>query len=467
MLASLLVHAVFGAAVRIASTDDDAAAISMVDIEIAPAAPEAEILAPDLPPGPVEEEPTNADTIAPPPEPEPPPEPPKDPEAFALDAGVPDAAPKPPKIDAAPAVAVVTQDAGTTREEPEPAPTDGGVPGDATTAGAQTASAATAANLIGHFPSKHMVSVVLRFDRLRGTEWSPILQEVLSAMPDYKALIADPTVVVADKFDLVAMSSARPKDAGATILAVKSSMLPTDLRDFLDEPGAPVTWTRVTGGVLGTRGEGDRVMKGDTRVFLTPFSSWTVLAKPKDLKGAIDPADGGLDAVQVEISKLPRWIQSIPDLELASGVPDGPAVLLTLAPKSKRWELPAIGLSVEDLPAPTRFTLTAELDKQGFVIRGNLQMHSVDDAKELVTSLEAAKTEALDSAFLAGLLKKARAKNLITNLDLKRSDERVSYATSISIADARVLFKLGAGFVVDYFAEISAPADPDGTTPEP
>ena len=37
------------------------------------------------------------------------------------------------------------------------------------------------------------------------------------------------------------------------------------------EPGAPVAWSRVTGGVLGSRGKGKRVMRGDPRA---GFVSW-------------------------------------------------------------------------------------------------------------------------------------------------------------------------------------------------
>jgi len=476
VLVSLVVHVVFGAVIRVSADDDDAEpAVSLVDIEIAPIAPPAEPLGPDVPAPPAEEVASRDEIVPPEPAPPPEPPPPKEDDRFARDAGVPDAAPppEPEPADAGVAVAVEPRDAGPPQDGGDVVataePADGGVPGDAGAILDDTppASAATAANLLGHFPSKHLVSVLLRFDRLRGTEWSPVLQKILSAMPDYKALIADPEhTVVADRFDLVAMSSARPKDSGATILAVKSSMTAAEVRDFLDEPGAPVTWSRVTGGVLGTRGVGDRVQAKDQRVFLVAHPGWTVLAKPKDLKGALDPIDGDLDAATVDVALLPPWLQHLPEFEAESGVPDGPAVLMTFAPKSKRWELPPIGLAIEELPAPKRLTLTAQLDTQGFVIRGNLEMRSVEDAEELVKGLEATRTEALDSTLMASLLKKMKALNLVSGLTLVRTDARVSYSTSISIADARKLFPAGADFVVEYFESLKKP-DPDEPEPTP
>ncbi len=468
MLVSLLVHGMFGAAIRIASDDDDAPPMNLVDVTLAPEAPEAELLGPDeieQPPPP----PDDDDVVAPP---EPPPEPPKPPEPpvndFALDAGVPDAAPPDP-VDAATAVTKIpdeppepTSDAGVvaTRD------TDAGVtPSDAGVQPDQPASAATAANLLAHFPNKHMVSVLLRFDRLRGTEWSEIMQRVLASMPDYKTLIADPKTVVADKFDIVAMSSARYNDAGATVLAMKTTQMTLDqLRDFLDEPDSPVTWSRVTGGVLGTRGAGARVRENDTRMFLSSFPDWTVLAKAKDLKGAIDPAEGDLDTRGVDYAKLPKWLVQVPKLEAESGMTKGPAVLLTLAPKSTRWELPMELGGIKDLPAPERMSLTATLDPKGFLIMGHLKMRSEADAEELAASIKTIQGAVIADDGMTGLMiERMHAKNAIDGLTVKPNGDMVSYATSISIEDARKLFDFGATLVEGYFAELSAPeedADP-------
>src|SRR5262249_9019020 len=140
--------------------------------------------------------------------------PPADTGDLALDASV---AP----VDAAPApvhhhhhatdAGVATSDAGVSSS-------------DATTAVATTTppthvSAGTAADLLDCFPQRQTVTVLVRFDRLRATEWAKTVQDVLSLMPDYDTLVRDPDTVIADKLDLVAVSTPRPSDPRVTVLA--------------------------------------------------------------------------------------------------------------------------------------------------------------------------------------------------------------------------------------------------------
>jgi hypothetical protein len=327
---------------------------------------------------------------------------------------------------------------------------DGSV-GDTQVATGPAASAGTAANLLAYFPDKHVVTVLLRFDRLRGTEWAPVAQQVLAVMPDYETLVADPDTVVVDQFDLVAMSSPKATDATKTLLAVKSKVSQADLRDFLDEPGAPVTWSRVSGGVLGTRGKGKRVIRGDPRVFLAPFGQWMVLARPKDLPGLLDAAEGELDGAAADKAKLPGWLARLPDLEGESGTGDGPALMLTLGPRSKVWEVPDVGLGVTSLPAPERMTLSLEIDRQGFHVKGHPKFASEDDAKSFVEKTETAREAALESAAHTMVLKRAKVWNALKGLSMVRTDRRVSYSTSISIADARVMTAAGILLVAEYF----------------
>ena len=448
---SLALHLLVGAVLSASPGEREAPSPGepfAVDIELAPVPEPAEPLGP--------EELARVDPqevvvpVEPPPPPPPPPEPDPVVEDTPRDAGV-DAAPAPEPSDAS---AIAT----------ETGAMDAGVPGDAAVATAATgepATAGTAANLLAYFPNNHVVTVLLRFDRLRGTEWAPVAQQVLAVMPDYGTLIADPDTDVADLLDLVAMSSPKPNDAAKTLLAVKAHVSAADLRDFLDEPGAPVTWSRVSGGVLGSRGKGKRVMRGDPRVFLAPFEPWMVLARPRDLPGLLDAAEGDLAGAAADPDKLPGWLSRLADLETESGKTDGPALMMTLGPRAKTWDVPDIGLGVTSLPAPERMTLSLEIDRQGFHVKGHLKFRTEDEAIDFVEQTEAARQTALESAAHTMVLKRAKIWNAVKGLTMVRSDRRVSYSTSVSIADARVMSAAGIVLVGEYFQALEDAAEAD------
>ena len=58
-------------------------------------------------------------------------------------------------------------------------------------------------------------------------------------------------------------------------------------------------------------------------------------------------------------------------------------------------------------------------------------------------------------------LKRASAYNAVKGLTLERTDRRVAYATSVSIADARVISAMGTLLVTQYFHDLEAAADGD------
>ncbi len=441
-------------AVRGAASDDeprgDPFAMGEVDVEVAPVAPPAEALPPEENGQAV---PVSNDDVAlplaeaSPPTPEPPPIPERQDDdgdqAIPRDAGVvidaPAAPPEEEKVATAPpadAAPPSTGDAGAAEES------EGG------------ASVGTIANLLALVPDKHRVAVVIRFDRFRGTEWSEVAQGVLAVMPDYETLVGDPDVMLADELDLVAVSSARPKDANATLLAIKGAMTAPGMRDFLDEDGAHVAWSRVTGGVMGTRARGARVRRGDKRVFLAPYGKWMVLARPKDLTGLLDPVEGELDDAAGDQALMPAWLAGLDRLEEASGDREGPAVLMTLAPRSRTWQVPDVGLGVDSLPAPERFTLSLEIDPSGFVVRGHLKFRDEAEAQQFVVQARAARDSALENPLIKKALEKLNAYKAVKNLGLRRTDRRVSYSTSMSIADARVLLAAGTLLLGEYFDEL-------------
>jgi hypothetical protein len=310
-------------------------------------------------------------------------------------------------------------------------------------------TAGTAANLLAYLPAGHILTVLVRFDRLRGTEWATAAEGLFRPMPDYQALFGARTANLSDKIDTLVISTPRPRDATATTLVVHTALARPALRTLLDQPGSPIAWSTVKGGVLGHRG-GRAVLPGDTRMILSPFRGWFVLAQPSDLGGLLAPATGNLDKLEAS-GKLPPWLARVREIEAESGATRGPALVLTMATPTLRYKLPDVGLGVTTLPGPERVSLAMEAVKQGWLLRGNIVFRSEADAGEFVQAITDAQQRVADSHLLSAVLRRGHALNAVTGLSLTRTGARVSYATSLSIADARAVMIAAAANLDDYF----------------
>jgi hypothetical protein len=309
--------------------------------------------------------------------------------------------------------------------------------------------------LLAYFPAGHQVTALIRFDRLRGTEWAVPTEKLFRPMPDYQALFGDRPAGVASKLDTLVISSPRPRDATATTLVVHTALSRPELRDFLANRETPIAWSSVKGGMLGKRS--GRLFPNDKRLLLSPWRTWVVLAPPEDLAGVTSPARGSLDSIEAK-GKLPAWLQTIRTIETESGDgPRGPALVLTLAGPGGRYDIPDIGMGVTSLPSPERISLALELVQQGWYVRGNIVFAKEADAAELQTALTQVKQNIVDSHILSNLLKRQHALNLVTNLSISRTGARVSYSTSLSIADMRALLAAAAVQLEAYFAGVGQP----------
>lgn len=325
-----------------------------------------------------------------------------------------------------------------------------GVDNQPAVAGAPT-TAGTAANLLAYFPAGHQVTALIRFDRLRNTEWADPAEQLFKPMPDYQGLFGSKDVAIGSKFDTLVISSPRPRDASATTLVVHAPIPRPELRDFLANPDTPITWTLTKGGMFGQRR--GKLFPNDKRVLLSPWRDWIVLAPPTDLApGLLAPAKGSIDTFETK-AKLPPWLQTIRTIEQESGDEKarGPALVLTLAGPGQRYEIPDVGLGVTSLPSPQRISCAMELVQQGWLIRGNIVFAKEADAKELVTVLEEAQQRIKDSRIFSALLRRQHLLNVVTGLSLARTGARVSYATSMSIADARAILAAAAQTLAAYF----------------
>ena len=93
-----------------------------------------------------------------------------------------------------------------------------------------------------------------------------------------------------------------------------------------------------------------------------------------------------------------------------------------------------------------------ELVKQGWLVRGNMRFASDAEAAELIASVQQLQQRIADSRAIQLVIGKPIA-HVIANLAFARTGPRVSYATSISIADARALLAAAAQQLDQYFRQ--------------
>ena len=466
---------------------------SLVDVELAPAAPKAEKLPDEIAAARQQEVPAPGED---------PPAPPDKPDEAAAGELTPDAAPdarvdaRPRRradanelvatADAAPAVAddaatavatVTTSGDAATQLATTPGSLGDATPGTGSGAGSGTpgaittgdpaiagepgtggpVSAGTAANLLAYAPSGHVVTALVRLDRLRGTTWQAPVVKLFEPMPDYNVMIGARKLDIADLFETLVISSPEPRNAIATTLVARTKLTRAKLRDLLDEPETPVTWSAARGGMLGTRKPGARVPRGDKRLFLSPYQGWIVLAQPRDLGGLTAPATAKADMDRaVATAPVPPWIDKVRRIEGETGAPTGPVAIVTVAGTEARFSFSDPGLGISSLPVPERMTVSLEIVKQGFIVRGNLKFAREADAIELVESITKARQRAIDSTVLRGLLARSRVLNAVKGLTLDRRGARVSYATSLAIKDAEGLLAVAAQTLRAYFEAAKA-----------
>ena len=182
-------------------------------------------------------------------------------------------------------------------------------------------------------------------------------------------------------------------------------------------------------------------------------TGWFVLAPPDDVGSLVEPSKGNLDTFETK-AKLPPWLDMLRDIDKESGTEKrGPALVLTFAATKQRYQFPDVGLGITSLPAPSRVSLAVELVKQGWLVRGNIKFDSEADAIEFEKAVHEAKQRIEDSHLLSALLRKQHVLDVARGLDIARAGDRVSYATSMSVADARAVLAAAAATLADYFAQ--------------
>jgi hypothetical protein len=285
-------------------------------------------------------------------------------------------------------------------------------------------------------------------------------------MPDYRAIIGERNTRLAELFDSLLISTSDPTDVIATNMAGRSARGDEQIRDFLAHPLADVDWVPARGGALGKRRPSALLSPRDTRVFLMPFTGWTILTKPEHLGLLVEPRSGALDLHNVPDDELPEWVTQVRKVEAQAGVERGPAVVMSLS------GLPdEIRIYDVELPGPDRVSLAVSFPDIGMLLQGTFAFSSAERAEAFVTKLEEARTQYLDSRFGRGVLHTFHAFNAVKNLWLSRSGRLVSYGTSISNADGKAMTDKAAEISHNFYSRrpwISAPpTNPPSSTPAP
>lgn len=317
-------------------------------------------------------------------------------------------------------------------------------------------SAGTAANLLSYVPSGHVVTALVRFDRLRDTEWAVEAETLLRTMPDYRALFGDRDAAIRSKLDMLVISSPRPRDATATTLVMKTHEPRSHVRELLANSATPIAWSTAQGGLVGKRRAGLR--DKDRRIVMSPWQRWYLLTGPDDLGDLMAPVPGDLDVVEAT-GKLPPWLSKLRTIEIESGGDRrGPAFVVTMDKlrtaagiQSRRYALPGVGLGADSLPVPLRASLAMELVKLGWLARGYLAFSTEAEASEFVHSVTAVQQRIASSRLLSLVASQQHALNAIKGLALLRVGTRVSYSTSLSNADARAVLEVVATHLAEYF----------------
>lgn len=374
--------------------------------------------------------------------------------AAPADAGPPDAglvasAPAGADHDAAPvaANAGAAIDAGAGASTP-------GEDQAATGTGTGTAPGTSEVNLLAYLPPGDVISVLVRFDRLRGKPWAAQAEAILAPMPDYRALVGDRTVTVSDLFDFLVISTPEPREVAATTLVGRTRLSGPEVRAFIDHPGAPVTWYTGRGGPTGRRAPSQLVHRGDGRVFLLPQPGWVVLAQPRHLGVLPQPVEGDIDMAMASQADLPAWLARAPAIDELTAAKDGPVLMLTIQGMlPPRFQAPYLG----EFDTPTRLTLAIESAPVGFVVRGAMLFESEAQAEAFIAAVDRAKAELTSTPMGKLMLTRFHLLHALRGLSFKRNQRKLAFSTSISGNDARGLLDRAAVQVRTYFEALEEP----------
>jgi hypothetical protein len=350
----------------------------------------------------------------PPPEPTPPPPKPAKPKVKRVRAAA-----------AAEGLPVALADAGVVAQSGESDAPDAGTVAELSDAGTGAPAKVDPAvvDLRPFLPPGERVMLALRADRLRATPWAAAVEAVLAPMPDYRAVIAGTGVGIADTFDTVVIASPAPRDVAQTFLAGRTDRGDAALRRQLAR-GSRVTWSPVAGGSLGRRAT---ALAGDPRVLLVPAPGWFLLVRPEHVGDLLAPTPAQ--------ATPPPWLALLERIDEQTG--DGTTLAVVVA---SDFGAPTIRFGGHDLPAPDRLTTALSFDQNGLVLTGAAVFADEAGARAFADALADAQKDLLGSVARRLLLRSFRLDGALARLQLAQHGGAVTFSTSITNAEATVLF---------------------------
>jgi hypothetical protein len=302
-----------------------------------------------------------------------------------------------------------------------------------------------------YVPTGDIISVLIRFDRVRGTPWVKEAEAILTPMPDYRMIVGGRTLDVTNFFDSLFFTTPRPNDVTATTVVARTSQAPASVRALLNHPQAPISWQAGQGGAIGAIGKSMLRHPKDKRLYVTPEPGLVVLADPVNLGALAKSAPGqNLSAVASE-SMLPPWLAKARLAHEEAGTDTGPWLVVTMQGIPSGFQIPDFVPGLGSLPVPNRMALALELVEGGFHLRGSVYFDNPLVARKFVKTLTTLKGKANHLGYRQ-LLNKLNLRNAIKGLTLTRKEKVVTLATSLSIADGRAAIREAAKRTKKYYS---------------
>jgi hypothetical protein len=217
------------------------------------------------------------------------------------------------------------------------------------------AAPAPNSDLGAYGPEGSRFTVLLRLDRLRGTDYQAPLDALLKHVPDRRELLTGTGLDLFADFDAVLMATPNPRDPSVTFLAVRHHLDPAAFRGALsrglEQSDRTLVWRKLAGRYVGERGAAGKdggattgrydekriiVMFDPGLAILTPRAYRALLLEPprasktsKTGEGAAAPSaedpDGGADAG----APPPSWSTLLGRIDAEEGLvpPSGVAMI--------------------------------------------------------------------------------------------------------------------------------------------
>lgn len=243
----------------------------------------------------------------------------------------------------------------------------------------------------GYGPGNAVFTALVRFDRVKGTEFEEPTRKLVSAVPDYRILLDGTGIDPVRDFHSMFMASANPVYIDETFLAVRHRATATTLRNQLDRRfDTPIPWRR-------QRNYSTRALVPpdspypDRRKILLPPGDLALVVRPEwvtQLTTALPDGSRLVEGVDTDaLNRRPTMLDGLAHIERAAA--DADTIVLVSA-MAVRVSIPGIGrLAFEGAKMQI-----ANLDRPELTI--DVALRSPDEATQFAARCPALKKKAIE-----------------------------------------------------------------------